>query len=170
MKELINISLVGLMGSGKTTIGSFLSKQLNILYIDSDITVVTNYNTDIVLIYYIEGEHSFRAKEEILIEPILIKPNSILATGGGSVFHIYVCKFLLESNITLWFKLDVKEQSKRVASNKRPLTLSIRSCLYIILEHILKERHKLYLKVFNIVFNVNIKSYMLILNKVCWLM
>lgn len=170
MKELINIALVGLMGSGKTTIGSFLSKQLNILYIDSDITVVENYNVYIALIYYIEGELSFRKKEEALIGSILIKPNSILATGGGSVVHIYVCSYILESNITLWFNIAVKEQSKRVVSNKRPLTLFIRCCLYNILEHVLKERHSLYFKLFNIVVNVNIKSYMLILNKTICLM
>ncbi|KAH0998236.1 shikimate kinase [Candidatus Tremblaya phenacola] len=170
MKEIISIALVGLMGSGKTTIGNFLARHLNLFYIDSDIKVEAKYKASIDLTYYLEGELSFRIKEESLIGTMLIKTNIILATGGGSVVHIDICKSLLDSNIVLWVKIGIKEQSKRVVAKQRPLTLVIRISLYKILDSVIKERNKLYLKVLNKIINVNKKPYNIILNKTSCLM
>ncbi|MDR0674193.1 MAG: shikimate kinase [Zoogloeaceae bacterium] len=82
-----NIHLIGLMGSGKTTIGRQMAKRLGRDCVDSDHEIVARTGVDIPTIFEIEGEAGFRRREAQIITEILQRdgPPIVLATGGGVI-------------------------------------------------------------------------------------
>ncbi len=80
-----NIFLVGLMGAGKTTVGRMLAKRTGKTFYDSDAEIERTTGVKIPLIFEIEGEAGFRAREEKMIEALTAKQGIVLATGGGAV-------------------------------------------------------------------------------------
>jgi hypothetical protein len=80
-----NIFLVGLMGSGKTTIGRQLAKRLGKRFVDSDHEIEARTGASIPLIFDIEGEASFRRREADVIRDLSSQRGIVLATGGGAV-------------------------------------------------------------------------------------
>lgn len=84
---LENIYLVGLMGSGKTTIGRTLAKRLEREFIDSDRVIEARTGVSIPTIFEIEGEDGFRKREMQVIADIAEKRGVVCATGGGVVLR-----------------------------------------------------------------------------------
>ena len=82
-----NIYLVGLMGAGKTTIGRFLARRLDWLFIDTDREIERRTGVSIPTIFEIEGEEGFRKRESQVIAEISGKNAGVVATGGGSVLR-----------------------------------------------------------------------------------
>ena len=80
-----NIFLVGPMGSGKSAVGSWLARRLKLQFADSDRYIEEQTGVDITLIFEIEGEEGFRAREEKAIGHLCKRDNMVLATGGGAV-------------------------------------------------------------------------------------
>ena len=80
-----NIILVGLMGSGKTTIGRQLAKRLGRDFVDSDHEIEARTGVSIPTIFEIEGEEGFRRREAQVIAELVDEPDIVLATGGGAV-------------------------------------------------------------------------------------
>ncbi|MDR1349887.1 MAG: shikimate kinase [Zoogloeaceae bacterium] len=82
-----DIYLVGLMGSGKTTIGRQVAKRLGRDCVDSDHEIVTRTGVNIPTIFEIEGETGFRLREARILAEIIQRdhPPIVLATGGGMV-------------------------------------------------------------------------------------
>ena len=79
-----NISLVGLMGSGKTSMGKVLARLLGKSFVDSDHEIERVTGVRIPVIFEIEGEAGFRARECKMIEELTSRENILLATGGGA--------------------------------------------------------------------------------------
>lgn len=82
-----NISLVGLMGSGKSTVGRILSATLKRPFFDSDEEIVNRTGATIPMIFEIEGETGFRDRETKAIQELSQKSQVIIATGGGAVLR-----------------------------------------------------------------------------------
>ncbi|MFN0729302.1 shikimate kinase [Polaribacter gochangensis] len=81
----MKIVLLGYMGSGKTTIGKFLSDKLNSSFIDLDAYIEEKEQMSISQLFATKGEIYFRKQEGIYLKEILgSKSNSILALGGGT--------------------------------------------------------------------------------------
>jgi shikimate kinase len=80
-----NIFLVGLMGAGKTSVGRMLAKRIHRDFYDADAEIEKTTGVKIPLIFEIEGEAGFRAREEKMIEKLTALPGIVLATGGGAV-------------------------------------------------------------------------------------
>ena len=78
-----NIFLVGLMGSGKTTVGRLLAKRLGLKFVDSDQEIESRTGATISWIFEIEGEDSFRQREMETIDELTSRQGILLATGGG---------------------------------------------------------------------------------------
>lgn len=80
-----NIFLVGLMGAGKTSVGRMLARRLNKDFYDADAEIERSTGVKIPVIFEIEGEPGFRAREEKVIERLTAMHSIVLATGGGAV-------------------------------------------------------------------------------------
>src|SRR3990170_3507278 len=80
-----NIFLVGLMGAGKTSVGRALAKRLHKTFYDTDQEIERATGVKIPVIFEIEGEAGFRAREAKLLAELVRRTNIVVATGGGAV-------------------------------------------------------------------------------------
>jgi shikimate kinase len=80
-----NIVLVGLMGAGKTTVGRLLARRLKLEFCDSDHEIEARCGVGIPVIFELEGEAGFRAREAQVLEELCARTSIVLATGGGAV-------------------------------------------------------------------------------------
>ena len=77
--------IVGLMGSGKTSVGKSLARLLSKDFFDSDHEIERATGVRIPIIFEIEGEAGFRAREHKIIAELVSRGNLLLATGGGTI-------------------------------------------------------------------------------------
>ena len=85
MKADDNIVLVGMMGAGKTTVGRLLARRLKRSFYDSDEEIERRCGVRVPVIFDIEGEAGFRARETQAIADLCALERIVLATGGGAV-------------------------------------------------------------------------------------
>src|SRR5919106_5636028 len=78
-----NIFLVGLMGAGKTSVGKLLARRLGKTFFDCDHEIERSTGVRIPVIFEIEGEAGFRARERRMLAELAERSNIVLATGGG---------------------------------------------------------------------------------------
>jgi shikimate kinase len=110
--------LVGLMGSGKTSIGRRLAARLALPFMDSDAEIEQASGMSIPEIFERHGEQYFREGEVRVISRLATRGPIVLATGGGAFMNPATRATLHEKAITLWLNADVDLLFKRVA--KRP--------------------------------------------------
>ena len=85
VKDDDNLILVGMMGAGKTTVGRLLARRLKRPFYDSDEEIERRCGVRIPVIFEIEGEAGFRARERQVIDELCALQGSVIATGGGAV-------------------------------------------------------------------------------------
>ena len=117
-----NIFLVGLMGSGKTTVGRLLAKRLGLKFVDSDQEIESRTGATISWIFEIEGEDSFRQREMETIDELTSRQGILLATGGGSVIRPENREVLKKRGIVIYLRASVSNILKRTQHDRnRPL-------------------------------------------------
>ena len=122
LKDTKNIFLIGLMGSGKTTIGRILSKSLNKDFYDSDHVVEEKTGVKVPLIFEYEGEVGFRKREESVLKELVCHKNIVLATGGGVILSKNNCKLLSDNGHVIYLKSNCKDLVARMTGDQsRPL-------------------------------------------------
>src|SRR3569832_2584478 len=122
MAVLLNIFLVGLMGSGKTTIGRALAKKLNKRFVDSDHEIEARTGASIPLIIEIEGEKGIRQREAEIIRELTARNDIVLATGGGAILNAENRAFLKERGAEIYLQASVNSILQRTSHDKnRPL-------------------------------------------------
>ena len=82
-RHLVNIALIGFMGTGKTSVGRLVADQLHFEYLDTDELIQTATGKTISDIFKNEGEKKFRELEEKIVEEISARTKTVIATGGG---------------------------------------------------------------------------------------
>jgi shikimate kinase len=82
-----NLFLVGLPGAGKSTLGRQLARRLGKAFIDADTELEQRLGVSIPTIFEIEGEESFRDREEAVLADLVVRTGIVLATGGGVVIR-----------------------------------------------------------------------------------
>ena len=116
------IVLVGLMGSGKSSIGRRLAAALDMPFVDADTEVEAAAGQSIPEIFAELGEAAFREGERRVIARLLDDPPHILATGGGAFINDETRALILDKAISVWLKADLDVLVRRVArKNNRPL-------------------------------------------------
>jgi shikimate kinase len=116
------IVLVGLMGSGKSSIGRRLATALDMPFIDADTEVETAAGQSISEIFAELGEAAFRDGERRVIARLLDDPPHVLATGGGAFVNDETRALILRKGVSVWLKADLDVLARRVArKNNRPL-------------------------------------------------
>ena len=120
-----NIVFLGMMGSGKTTIGKLVSKKLNLNFFDTDKTIEDELNMKISKIFREKGENFFREFEEKITLNILKKKNIVIAIGGGAFLNKNVREKILANHISIWLKWKDEILLTRIKKSfKRPLALN----------------------------------------------
>tara|TARA_X000000368_G_C22622660_1_gene532963 strand:- start:98 stop:610 length:513 start_codon:yes stop_codon:yes gene_type:complete len=121
MKSKGNIVFLGMMGSGKTSIGSLLSKKLNLNFFDIDHLIEKELKMKIPDIFEIKGEKFFRELEEKVTLKTLKKNNSIISLGGGAFINNKIRKEVLSNHLSFWLKWDSRVLIERIKNSiKRP--------------------------------------------------
>lgn len=117
-----NIFLVGLMGSGKTTVGRALAKALHLRFVDSDLEIEARTGASIPLIFEIEGEPGFRQREADMIAELTAQSGIVLATGGGAVLNERSRKLLHERGTVVYLRASINSILQRTGHDRnRPL-------------------------------------------------
>jgi shikimate kinase len=143
MKKYKNIYLIGLMGSGKTTLGKILSKKLDKNFYDSDHVIEEKLGVDVPMIFEYEGEEGFREREKDSLKELVSKKNIVLATGGGIILSKSNRDLLSENGIVIYLKSNQKDLIKRMKNDKtRPLLKN--GNIEEIIKKLCKEREPLY--------------------------
>ena len=110
------------MGSGKTTIGKILSKNLNKEFFDSDHVVEQKTGVKVPLIFEYEGEIGFRKREESVLKDLVLYKNIVLATGGGIILSKNNRKLLIDNGYVIYLKSSCEDLVARMEGDKsRPL-------------------------------------------------
>lgn len=86
MDKLI-VSLIGLPGSGKSTVGRQLARRLHLPFVDSDHVLENRLGCSIRTYFEREGEERFRDMEQAVLDELTQQPSCILSTGGGAVLR-----------------------------------------------------------------------------------
>ena len=144
MKSKKNLILIGMMGSGKSTIGSLISKKLNLKFIDIDNILENEAKMKIAEIFEKKGENFFRNLEEKITLKVLSSTNNIISLGGGSFINEKIRKEILVNNFSFWLNSDAKTLLKRIKKNrKRPVVFSLNDTEIL---ELIEKRKKIYSK------------------------
>lgn len=116
------IFLIGPMGAGKTTVGRRLAQALDLEFVDSDRALEERTGVRIPVIFELEGEAGFRAREAAIIDELTQRPGICLATGGGAVTTPANRRYLAERGLVVYLQTSVDRQLLRTRHDKnRPL-------------------------------------------------
>ena len=126
MKSKENIVFLGMMGSGKSSIGSLISKRLGKEFFDIDQCIENELDMKISKIFKEKGESYFRTLEERITLQILKKRGVVVALGGGAFLNKNIRKEVIKNHFSIWLKVSSKILIKRLKNTKnRPLALNI---------------------------------------------
>ena len=138
-----NLTLTGMMGVGKSTIGQAISKQLLMEFVDIDKIIEKKVKLTIPRIFEQKGEFFFRKLEEKVTLKEIKKNNIIVSLGGGAFMNKKIREYVLSNTKSFWLNINVDLLAKRLGnSKKRPLLKNkdIKSTL----EKIYNERRNTY--------------------------
>ena len=122
MRSYKNLVLIGMMGSGKSTIGSLISKKLNLEFVDIDKNIEKNESMKIIQIFKNKGEKHFREVEKNLTIKLLNKKNCVISLGGGAFLNDDIRKKVLNDHISIWLNWSTSTIINRIKKNdKRPI-------------------------------------------------
>ena len=113
------ILLVGLMGSGKTSVGKRLARKLALPFVDGDQEIEKAAGLSLVDVLKCFGEKEYRAGEERVMKRLLQGNPCVLASGGGSFVAEQTRRLAKENALTIWLKADIDTLYFRTAGRTR---------------------------------------------------
>lgn len=120
-----SIVLVGMPGSGKSSIGRRLGQRLGLEFADADAEIERAANMTIPELFQTKGEAEFRKGEQKVIARLLEGGPQVIATGGGAFMNADTRTRIKEKGVSIWLKADVETLLKRVKrKSNRPLLLN----------------------------------------------
>lgn len=138
------IFLVGMMGSGKTTVGKALARRLGRPFFDTDHEIVARSGVSIPTIFDIEGEAGFRRRESAVLAELAQCREAVIATGGGVVLEADNRRLMRESGTVVYLQVSIDHLHQRTARDtSRPL-LARSADRRATLEALLAQRDPLY--------------------------
>jgi len=122
MKSNKNIVLLGMMGSGKSTIGYLLSNKINSDFYDIDKIIEEEEGLKITEIFENKGENYFRKIEEKICLKILKLNKKIISLGGGSFLNNKIREEIQNNHVSFWLNWNTSTIIRRIKKNKnRPI-------------------------------------------------
>ncbi len=137
------ITLIGMMGSGKSTIGKLLADKIKAGFVDVDYEIVQNTQMSISDIFSKYGEKYFREQEANTIKSVFQEEGLVISLGGGAFENVETRNYLMEFSNVIYLKTSSDVIFERIKMDKsRPLlkdNMNIETINYII-----NEREKNY--------------------------
>ncbi len=125
MKSKENLVFLGMMGSGKSSIGSLVAKKLKLQFIDIDKEIEKNLKITIKKIFEIKGEDYFRKVEEKTTLKKLKLGSTVISLGGGAFINSNIRKEIVNNHLSFWLNWNDKILLTRIKnSKKRPLVIN----------------------------------------------
>jgi shikimate kinase len=122
MRDAANLYLIGMMGAGKTTVGRTLARRLKLRFVDSDHEIEVRCGVKIPVVFEIEGEPGFRAREVQVIAELTQLDGIVLATGGGVVLAAESRQLLAARGTVVYLRATPEHLYERVRQDRnRPL-------------------------------------------------
>jgi shikimate kinase len=152
-----NIFLVGLMGAGKTSVGRLLAKRFNKAFYDCDQEIERHTGVKIPVIFDIEGEEGFRAREAAVLRELAALHDVVLATGGGAVVREENRRVLKQNGTVVYLRASLDDLWQRTRHDRnRPLlqTADPRARL----EQLFAQRDPLYQEVATLIVDTGSQS------------
>ena len=144
MKSKKNLVLIGMMSSGKSTIGELLAKKLNFKFFDIDKIIENETKMKITEIFKIKGENFFRNLEEKTTVKLLNFSNAVISLGGGGFVNEIIRKETNTKSKTFWLDWNLDTLISRIRKrNNRPVALALNNNE---LKNLIIKRSKYYSK------------------------
>ena len=125
MKSKENLVFLGMMGSGKSSIGSLVAKKLGLDFVDVDKEIEKELGLSISKIFESKGEDYFRKFEEKITLKILKIHSTVVSLGGGAFLNKVIRKEVLKNHISFWLNWSNEILLNRIKnSKKRPLAFN----------------------------------------------
>ncbi len=139
-----NIVFLGMMGSGKSSIGYLISKKLNLVFVDVDNLIEEESGINISEIFKLKGENYFRNLEEKVTLKALKGFNKVISLGGGGFINNRIRKEVLINHFSFWLNWSESILLKRIKdSKKRPVAFQATD---VEIKLLIKKRTKIYSK------------------------
>lgn len=139
------VVLVGMMGSGKTAVGTALARRLGCPFLDSDAEIEAAAAMKIAEIFERDGEAFFRKKESQVLQRLLKEERCVLSAGGGAYLSERNRQMIHDFGVAVWLRADVDLLWSRVRhKTTRPLLLTDNP--RATLERLCREREPSYAK------------------------
>jgi len=152
-----NVYLVGMMGAGKSTVGRLLARRLKLRFVDSDHEIESRCGVKIPLIFEIEGEAGFRAREAQAIVELTALEGVVLATGGGAVLAQANRARLAARGTVVYLRAKPEDLYARVKHDRNRPLLATAAPLERLRE-LYAERDPLYREVAHVVIETGVQS------------
>ncbi|EXJ22698.1 Shikimate kinase I [Alkalibacterium sp. AK22] len=117
---MTNILLIGLTGSGKTTVGQALSEQLNLTFTDMDAYIEERAGQRIPVLFE-KGENHFRELESKACRELAQQSGQVISTGGGAVVRQENHPWLKQDSFIIWLNRPVEQIARDIDTGHRPL-------------------------------------------------
>jgi len=144
MKSKENLVFLGMMGSGKSSIGSLVAKKLKFDFLDIDDEIEKNSKKTIKKIFEEKGEDYFRKIEEQTTLKKLKLNSVVISLGGGAFINKNIRKEILKNHLSFWLNWDKRILLSRIRnSSKRPLVINASDDQLI---NLIKKRSNIYSK------------------------
>ena len=144
MNSKKNLVFLGMMGSGKSSIGYWVSKELDIKFNDIDKLVEDEMGASISNIFNQKGEGYFRKLEEKITLKTLKIRKSVISLGGGGFLNTKIRKEIIDNHFSFWLNWNESTLLKRIkGSKKRPLVFKLTE---LGIKRLIKNRSKIYSK------------------------
>ncbi len=137
------IVLVGMMGAGKSTVGTRLARKLRVSFYDTDNLVQEVAGCSMEDIFKYAGEDFFREKERQVVDELLNLTNCVISTGGGVFIDEVNRKLIKEKSISIWLKADYTTILERVSRRNTRPTLNADNKADLV-EQLILERYPVY--------------------------
>ena len=144
MKSKENLVFLGMMGSGKSSIGLQVAKKLKLDFIDVDKEIENELGISIRKIFETKGENYFRKFEEKITLKKLKSSSAVISLGGGAFINESIRKEVLKNNLSFWLNWHDDILLNRIKnSKKRPLAVNSTKDELI---NLIKKRSNIYSK------------------------
>ena len=144
METKENLVFLGMMGSGKSSIGLQIAKKLKLTFVDIDKEIEKELGISIKKIFETKGENFFRKFEEKITLKKLKLESVVISLGGGAFTNKSIRKEVLKSSVSFWLNWNTTILLKRIRySKKRPLAFNATDNQLV---DLIKKRNNIYSK------------------------